>query len=359
MPELIRRQVWAFAMPCAVLIVATAVLSGFWGAAPALPALLFSGVVLLIAGSLIERWRATRIVNDLDQLGRQLSVPELPDLTSLHPITDPGKNIARRLQVLVDRVQAAVHDEDVVRRDIEMAQTLRVGFVASMGHDLRGPLSSMLGFADLLLMDEDEISQRQRASVLTIRQRTLDLLTLIDEMLDWAKLEAGRLTLLREPMAGMDVVTEILKLAESRSAGRGLILNTEIAGPLPRVAVDTRHLPRAVVAVMGDAIRDASTIPLHLKVCTDNKGQMLFSLHDPSLLIRDEDQARFFEAFRPSYAPSGKRIAGLGLGAACAKAIFRAHGGDVFFTSSQSDGTRFDMTLPSATSMVATAPEDM
>ena len=66
----------------------------------------------------------------------------------------------------------------------------------------------------------------------------------------------------------------------------------------------------------------------------DLEGErVVVRVRDPALLVRDEDQARFFEAFRPSYAPSGKRIAGLGLGVACARAPFRAHGGDVSFAS--------------------------
>jgi two-component system sensor histidine kinase BarA len=69
-------------------------------------------------------------------------------------------------------------------------------------------------------------------------------------------------------------------------------------------------------------------------------------VHDPQLVIREVDQAAFFEPFRPSYAPSGRRVAGLGLGPALAKALIRAHGGEVSFSSKPDSGTTFQLELP-------------
>ena len=340
------RRVWTHASPAATFVLLTLALAYLGGRSEKLWILAASGAALLLVGILYECWRGTQITLDLNRLRTLLLADELPDLSSLRLATAPAKELAAKLQALLNRVQSATRDEEHMRREIETAQDLRVSFVASMGHDLRGPLASMLGFADLLLMDKDERAQEQRASVQTIRQRTLDLLTLIDEMLDWARLESGRLTLVRRPTDANEILQEIKKMAESRSAGRGMVLNIEAIKPLPKVAVDLGHLPRAVVAVMGDAIRNASHTPLRLTARADVNDGLLLTLHDPNLLIRDEDQASFFEAFRPSYAPSGKRIAGLGLGAACAKSILHAHGGGITFTSNQTEGTKFYLAIP-------------
>lgn len=339
-------QSLGFSGPFLLCVIATVGISMVLGQATAALALAVVGAALLAAGAIWTGRRHGRVAADLRALTNELGSMDLPDLTSLHPGTEAGRNIADSLAILLVRVQDAVAEEDRLRREVEAAQALRVNFVASMGHDLRGPLNSMLGFAELLLLDDDETSLAQQASVHTIRQRTLDLLTLIDEMLDWAKLETGSLPLNLDRVSASDLSKAVRKLAEQRSAGRGLVLNIDVAERAPDVRVDTRHLPRAVVAALGDAIRGPALAPVSLAVSGMAGGELLMVVHDPTLLIRDEDQAQFFEAFRPSYAPSGKRIAGLGLGAACAKSIFVAHGGKVRFESSAQEGTRFYMTLP-------------
>lgn len=312
--------------------------------------LLAMGIVLLLAAAtaaltfLLRR----RVVQDLQQLVHELDEKALPDLTSLHPRTATGRDLADRLQVLLTRAQQALREGERVRAEIERAQSLRVGFVASMGHDLRGPLSSMLGFAELLLHDESPEAETQRKSVQTIFQRTMDLLTLIDEMLDWARMEAGRISLVPAPLSCPQVLSEVRALAEKRSAGRGLQVHTEALGTLPEVQGDLRHLARAIVAVLGDAIVAGSQEPVVIRAEPAAEGGVAIRVHDPTLLIREEDRTRFFEAFRPSYAPSGKRISGLGLGAACAKALIDAHGGELSFESTRAEGTIFRIWLPPA-----------
>lgn len=261
--------------------------------------------------------------------------------------TVSARRLLESLRLLSRREQSMRAEAERIGAQIEEAQRLRVDFVASMGHDLRGPLNSMLGFAELLLLDSDETAERQRPSVTTIRQRTLDLLTLLDEMLDWARLSAGRMALAARRVSAAALLDQVTELLSQRLAGRPLRIHSELIGNPPDVLADSRRIAHAVVAVLGDAIRGGRSNDVWLQLREYSRGGLLFVVNDPQLLIREQDQKRFFEAFRPSYAPSGKRIAGLGLGPACAKAVFRAHGGDVSFLSEMKSGTVFEMRLPS------------
>lgn len=355
MPELSAAMLRAAVSPVALYVLLTsALLAWTQGVFRALSLLAFGLVAIGVVAALAV-YRARVITRDLSALASQLQATALVDVGSLRPRTPEGRGIAAALAALIDKVRDAARSEDAVRTEIETAQGLRVNFVASMGHDLRGPLNNMLGFADLLLMDEqDEHAAEQRASIETIRQRTLDLLTLIDEILDWARLEAGRLVLRPEPTDLAELIDGVVELAEHRAAGRPVRLVVEHVTPGVMVEVDRPHVQQAIVAVMGDAIRSGQGVSVYLRAelqprmdgaAPDAGERVVITVRDPSLLVRDEDQARFFEAFRPSYAPSGKRIAGLGLGVACARALFRAHGGDVSFVSRTGTGTEFQLSL--------------
>lgn len=274
-----------------------------------------------------------------------------PNAVTLNAATQEGRAVMAVVASLVQEAERTVAGDDADRDQVDSAQHLRVNFVASMGHDLRGPLNNMLGFADLLLLDDAEpVSATQRASLHRIRQRTLDLLSLIDDMLDWARLEAGRMTLEKAPQTLAKVVQGALGVATSRAAGRAFSVDVGVLPGDLILEVDLARLQHAIVAVMGAAIRADHAEPLSLSarvVGPAGRGlrRIEIIVTDPGLVVRDEDQRGFFEAFRPSYAPSGKRIAGIGLGLACARALLRAHGGDLRFTSQAGSGTEFILSV--------------
>jgi len=221
----------------------------------------------------------------------------------------------------------------------------RLRFVASMGHDLRSPLNSMLGFADLLQMTAGPADAAQADSVEIIRQRTRDLLTVIDDMLLWARLESGGLRLEPRSVQVRDLMDRAAAAAEDRSAGRGLSVRCSYPTGTPRVQADAERVVQALVALMYDAIQSPQSVEVELRARHVGEA-VVVDVHDPALLIRSADHEDFFEAFRPSFAPSGQRVAGLGVGVACARAFIRAHGGELSLQTAEGEGTTFTMQLP-------------
>lgn len=221
----------------------------------------------------------------------------------------------------------------------------RLRFVASMGHDLRSPLNSMLGFADLLQMTAGPQDAGQADSVEIIRQRTRDLLVVIDDMLLWARLESGGLRMRPEAVGVRELMDQAAAVARERSGGRGLSVRCDYPNGRPQAHADAERVVQALVALMHDAIRSPNPVEVDLSARQVGDA-IVVDVHDPALLIRSADRADFFEAFRPSFAPSGQRVAGLGVGVACARAFIRAHGGELSLQTAEGEGTTFTMQLP-------------
>jgi signal transduction histidine kinase len=230
----------------------------------------------------------------------------------------------------------------------EEAVALRVRFIASMGHDLRSPLNAMLGFADLLLLDpQASWTPSQKKSLSILRERTLDLLSLIDGMIDWARLEAGELVPAKQVCDAATLITRAVERAQEHSGARGLRVSLSLSPDLGAITVDSDQFVRALLGLMDHGTR-ADKGPTLTVTATRHSSQVRIEVADPSLVFREDDQAHLFEAFRPSFAPSGRRIAGLRLGTAVARSLMRAQGGDVWFERRPERGTTFVLTVPAA-----------
>jgi signal transduction histidine kinase len=241
--------------------------------------------------------------------------------------------------------------EAEARAAAQDSERLRASFVAAMAHDLRGPLNAILGFSDLMVMEGHEtVSPAQRPSVEIIRRSAQDLLVLLNQILDWAKLDAGLIKLTRTPLQIEAEIIEAAQEAQSRSADRGLQVQLDVAHDLPLVSIDGERVRQALLGLMDNATRvpDRPRVVVSARLHSDGgqNPRIRIELHDPQLAVREADQGSFFEPFRPSYAPSGRRVGGLGLGPALGRALIRAHGGSVWFVSHAGTGTTFSVEIP-------------
>jgi signal transduction histidine kinase len=304
-------------------------------------------VAALVTNVLLGPLRAD--LQDLEQLtaratAAQAGVASLPARTAeVAPLLESVALLASRAGELETTAADA-------RSAVLEAERLRTSFVAAMAHDLRAPLNAIIGFSDLLVMEKhDAVAPAQRPSVEIIRRSAQDLLVLLDQILDWAKLEAGLIELHKAPTALASVLHEAAEEAERRSADRGLTVALDLPSDLPAANVDALRVKQALLGLLDHATRapDEPRVTLSARVRASESGGacVRVELRDPQLSVRQADQPAFFEAFRPSYAPTGRRVAGLGLGPALARALVRAHGGSVWFASG-ADGTTFTLELP-------------
>jgi signal transduction histidine kinase len=314
-------------------------------------------VALAIAGGAAAVFVLRPLARDADELLRVLPSPGQPasavEGSSREPESEELTAALDALHKLAARAARLQHDDAEARAAIDEAQQLGASFLASMGHDLRGPLNNIIGFADLLVMDQASkpaVRGGQRASVDIIRCAAQDLLALLDQVIGWARLQSGPLPLDRKALALSELIEHVQNETERRAASRNVAVRARRL-PSALLFADRKQLGAALLALIDPSIRSGKTAELELEAVIDPASELgmrsvTLTLRDRGLRVREADQEAFFEAFRPSFAPTGQRIAGLGVGPALARALVRAHGGDVWLSSRADTGTTFTVTVP-------------
>lgn len=266
--------------------------------------------------------------------------------------TQPGADLASALRDLAERYAQSAAEEARARGSIEDLQKLKSRFMAYMSHDLRSPLNSIRGFSEILLRGTDgPLNPSQRESVEMVRDSGEQLLRVVSDILDSAKLEAGRLELDRRWTPSVEILTEAVTQARTLAQGADIEIATELEPGLPPVLVDRSRVVQAVVGVLGyvmQAMR-GGTVRLRARVLAGGPGperQLRVEVIDVSSAIRAEDREHLFEAFRALREPSGRRIRGLGLGLSLARGLVAEHGGELWFETHGEQGTMFCVALP-------------
>ncbi|MCG8556617.1 MAG: HAMP domain-containing histidine kinase [Proteobacteria bacterium] len=266
--------------------------------------------------------------------------------------TQEARTLVDAVDGLAQRFASLTQEQRQAQQAVQQAQRLKARFVASMSHDLRSPLNSILGFAELMVLGADgPLTSKQRDSVRTIQRSAGDLLRLLDETLDWARLEAGRIDLRLEWIPAVEILTEAARQAGELAVRRDLQIRAELQPGLPPLYVDSERVVKAVMGLFGHAMRamDRGVIRLRARVAQGPPGpvrQVRVDVVDASAGIRQQDRARIFEAFQEIAEPSGRRIGGLGLGLAVARGLVQAHGGDAWCETRAGAGTTLTVALP-------------
>lgn len=320
----------------------------------------------LLAASSILSWLVARrlgeqLARDLRGLSAQIERMHTSDAPIRQEVdrfreiahTKAGRKLAAALSELAERFDQMRETERNGRIAMEQVQRLRTQFLASMSHDLRSPLNSILGFSALIASGtEGPITPEQRESMQMITRSARDLLRLVTNILDSARLEAGRLTLRRKPTPAADILQQAVAEGRRMIDDRPLEIEADIQPGLPEVYVDADRVVQAVVGLFSHAIdaMESGTIRLVARVASGPPGPPVPYLRvdvvDRGAGIREADQQALFQAFRDIQEPSGKRIGGLGLGLALARELVKAHGGDVWFESESGRGTTFTVAIP-------------
>jgi CheY-like chemotaxis protein len=227
-------------------------------------------------------------------------------------------------------------------RRAENADRAKSRFLATVSHELRTPLNGVIGMAKLL--GQTGLTLEQRAYTEAILQSGDALLSLIEDLLDVAKIETGHF----EARAGE---TEIVRFCESvvellaaKAYDKGIGLGCHISADLPaRVAIDEARVRQVLINLIGNAIKFTAEGGVLLDVFAQ-KGLLLFSITDSGPGLKPGDQERIFHEFEQA----GETRNGAGLGLAISRKIARAMGGDILVQSEWRKGSRFMFTLPLA-----------
>jgi len=232
----------------------------------------------------------------------------------------------------------------------EAANRSKSEFLANMSHEIRTPMTAILGYADMLLDPHQSPSDRLD-HVQTVRRNAEHLLTILNDILDLSKIEAGRLDLECIPAQPRQIVTEVLSLMRVRAVEKGITLDVTYAGPIPQtIRTDPTRLRQVLINLVGNAIKFTNTGGVNLVVTLGpNPGAedslLEFAIIDSGIGLTAEQIARLFRPFEQADSSTTRRFGGTGLGLTICKRLAGMLGGDIVVQSQLGRGSRFVLSI--------------
>jgi len=246
---------------------------------------------------------------------------------------------------VTDRVRAERALADA-RDQAEAANRAKSRFLAMVSHEIRTPLNGILGMADLL--SDTPLTAEQTAYLKAVKTSGASLLSLIEEVLDFSRIEAGRLDLEARafPLAAM--IEEVVELLGPRAQAKGLEICSYVDERLPaHVIGDAARLRQVLLNLAGNAIKFTECGGLSIVAEPgEQSDEILISVHDTGIGISAADQARLFLEFEQADGGPTRRFGGTGLGLAISKKIVEAMGGALAVESGRGPGATFHVRLP-------------
>jgi two-component system cell cycle sensor histidine kinase PleC len=289
----------------------------------------------------------------LDEIKRLITASHPEAIQSGFLVTRAGRfsgigTMAKLLELTVEQAQRRLQQLDEARHAAEFAASSRAKFLATMSHELRTPLNAIIGFSELLLglpgagRDAPQLPDY----IGDIRQSGQHLLGLINDILDYSKLEAGALTLNEDTFQLEEMLQSAVGVTRGQAAARKVHLELAPTAPIS-VLADERRLRQVVINLLSNAIKfSPSDAVVTLRAQRDLAGSPVIEIEDRGIGIKPEDLERVFEPFVQVENHLNRKNDGTGLGLPLSRQIMALHGGELRLSSQPGQGTVAIMTLP-------------
>jgi signal transduction histidine kinase len=256
------------------------------------------------------------------------------------------------LKTFADQAVIAIENARLFReiedksRQLEVASQHKSEFLANMSHELRTPLNAIIGFSEVLSERMfGDLNEKQEEYLKDIYASGTHLLSLINDILDLSKIEAGRMEL---ELTDFDLPTALdsaLTLVRERAGRRGIALQMNVDGRLGQIQADERKVRQVVLNLLSNAIKFTPEGGRIEVAALPKDGLVEISVSDTGIGIAPEDQEKIFEEFR-QVGTAAKKVEGTGLGLTLCRKFVELHGGRIWVKSELGVGSTFTFTLP-------------
>jgi len=323
--------------------------------------LLIASLAILLAASLaylLARRLGRRVLQPVRQLSTlMVDMTSREDYTGrfqssdIQEINTLGESLNSMLLAIEDRehsLQQAIKALEVARDEAQRVADTKTSFLANMSHEIRTPMNGVVGMISLI--KETELSKRQRVYFDTIEKSAAGLLVVIDDILDFTKLESGHLRIRKAPFSLSDLLATLNTIFEMQAANKGLKFQLVSADGLPdRVIGDPARLRQLLLNLIGNAVKftDEGSVELLVTPIADSEASLIrFEVVDTGIGIPEEKQPGIFKEFYQVDITSTRAYGGTGLGLALCRELAQLMGGSVSFSSTEGEGSCFWLDVP-------------
>ncbi|MCI0376188.1 MAG: ATP-binding protein [Gemmataceae bacterium] len=329
-----------------------------WNRAILMATALGTALLIMTGSWIIVRYIIVKPVKHLKEVSDAISAGELnvrSEIQTGDEFEDLSHAFNRMLRNLVSmQDQWRKVNADLDHKVDELAQAnmalyesnrLKADFLATMSHELRTPLNTVLGFSDVLL-SSDGLSDKQQRWVENIQSSGRKLLALINDILDLAKIEAGKMHVRIEDFSLQDVCDSMLSMFRPLAEKKHIDLRGHVDPDIPALRQDVTKLQQILQNLLSNAIKfTPEGGRVELKAQADAR-HVLLTIRDTGVGIAPEEQDLVFQKFRQSGNPLTREHEGTGLGLSIVRELIRLLGGDIVLSSELGRGSTFTVRLP-------------
>jgi PAS domain S-box-containing protein len=266
------------------------------------------------------------------------------------------KKAEQQIAELNEDLQARVTDLELIKSELEMARdqamsasTVKSQFIANMSHEIRTPMSGVLGMSELLL--ESELDEEPKELVSYINSSAKNLLDVVNDLLDFAKLEAGRVVLDNSPFSLTELLRDAINSVAPAAQKKNLNISCSVAADVPEeVLGDQGRLRQVLLNLTHNAVKFTSSgnidASVNLVASTDKNILVSFEVHDTGIGITPESQQKLFEPFVQADGSTTRQYGGTGLGLSICKSLVELMDGRIGVRSEPDHGSTFWFTIP-------------
>ena len=296
--------------------------------------------------SLMQEIRSKGKVTNSIVKFRRLDEKEMDVLMSIIPIRYDEKNAL--LSIIVDMSERIEMEEDLreEKKVAERANKSKSEFLANMSHEIRTPMNAIMGFTDLL--DEQIQDMRLKSYTKTIKNAGQTLLTLINDILDLSKIEAGKLEIHRTAVNVHDIVEDVASMFSLTARAKGLSIVLEVDDEIPTsLLIDGIRLRQVLVNLVGNAVKFTDEGYIKLCIYAFNVDEYLskldleISVKDTGVGIAKDQRERIFNSFEQQEGQDNRKFGGTGLGLSISKRLVEMMDGSIMVQSEEDRGATF------------------